>query len=145
MMSRTHITVGVASALALSGPFTPAGILSQDEFSLILGVLVLLITGFIGRRSDHRTFTHSLFFVILISFGFFCITEYLLIPTFIGGISHLVIDTFNKKPVPWLYPLRKKGFCFNICYASKTGNTILMWLGLVMSVILAIGRVSAIM
>ena len=192
MMSKTHITVGVAASLAvcmptstggiftaimggaiggilcdiecrstpkmrdaLQGRFIAAGItglllladwffntgiwesiLSQDHFSLSLGAIVLIVTCLIGRFSEHRTFTHSLLYVLLITFGFFCITPELLFPVLAGGISHLIIDTFNKKPVPWLYPLLKKGICFKLCYASKVGNEILMWVGLAASIAL---------
>lgn len=192
MMSKTHITVGVAASLAVSIPTTIGGvfsaviggaiggilcdiecrstpemrdalygrfiaagitgvllladrllnagiwtsILSQDHFSLGLGAVVLLVTCLIGRFSEHRTFTHSLLYVLLITFGFFCITPELLFPVLAGGVSHLIIDTFNKKPVPWLFPLRKRGICFKVCYASKLGNAILMWAGLVASIAL---------
>ena len=56
-----------------------------------------------------------------------------------------VIDTFNKKPVPWLYPIRKKGFCFNVCYASKIGNSILMWAGFGACLALLIWRIMIIL
>ena len=191
-MSKTHITVGVATSLAVCMPTTVGGIfaavmggaiggilcdiecrsrpqmrdalygrfiaagitgilllfdlifdtgiwdsiLSQDSFSLGLGAVVLLVTCLIGRFSEHRTFTHSLLYVLLITFGFFCITPELSLPVFAGGISHLIIDTFNKKPVPWFYPQNKQGICFKLCYASKLGNTILMWAGLAASIIL---------
>ena len=201
MMSKTHITVGVASSLAACMPATAGGvlsaimggaiggilcdiecrstpemrdalygrfiaggitgvllladkalntgicnsILSQDRFSLGLGAAVLIFTCLKGRFSEHRTFTHSLLYVLLISFGFFCITPELLLPVFVGGISHLSIDTFNKKPVPWLYPLRKQGICFKVCYAGKLGNAILMWAGLVTSIALLGWRIMVIM
>ena len=201
MMSKTHITVGVATSLAVCMPTTTgcilsaviggavggilcdieckstpvmrdavygrliaagvsgivlaadwflktgiwASIFSQDKFSLILGAAVLLITCIIGRLSEHRTFTHSLLFVLLIDFGFFCISPLLMVPVLAGGLSHLIIDTFNKKPVPWLYPIRKKGFCFNVCYASKIGNSILMWAGFGACLALLIWRIMIIL
>jgi membrane-bound metal-dependent hydrolase YbcI (DUF457 family) len=58
-----------------------------------------------------------------------------------GGISHLIIDSFNKKPVPWLFPIRKRGICFKVCYASKIGNAILMWAGLAACVVLLAWRI----
>ena len=192
MMGKTHITVGVAVAMAITMPTTPAGlytaviggavsgvlcdiecksepgmrdaliarvitagitiillltdwltnagivssILSQDQSSLILGAVVLLITCFFGRRSNHRTFTHSLLYVLLISFGMFCIYPEFRFPVLAGGLSHLIIDTFNKKPVPWLYPFFRHGFCLKWCYASKKANTVLMWVGLALDIVL---------
>ena len=119
-------------------------ILSQSKSSIILGLVILFATCLVGRLSDHRTFTHSLLYVLLITFGSFCIDPEFLIPVLAGGLSHLTIDTLNKKPVPWLYPLRKKGICFNICFASKTGNAVCMWLGLIASIALIGWRLTAI-
>ena len=200
MMSKTHITVGIAAALSACCPSDYAGILvsvaggaiggvlcdieckstshnrdaltgriivagitvatilvdgflktgnwnrimSRENYYLITGVIVLLVTCIMGRRSEHRTFTHSLLYVVLITFGFFCILPELALPVLAGGLSHLTIDTLNKKPVPWLYPIRKAGICFKLCYASKTGNTVLMWAGLIASIVLFGWRIAAI-
>lgn len=197
MMSKTHISVGVAASLAITMPTTIEGVISaaiggciggvlcdiecrsnpgmldallgriiaagltivlllldkaldaglwqsiysRGQFFLILGACVLLITGLKGRFSEHRTFTHSILYVLLITFGCFCITPKLALPVLAGGISHLIIDTFNKKPVPWLYPLTKKGICFSICYANKIGNVIVMWIGLIASIGLLLWRI----
>lgn len=104
--------------------------------SVLSGAIILLITCVAGRFSQHRTFTHSLLYVVLISVGFTCISSSLAQPIFAAGISHLIIDTFNKKPVPWLFPFFHPGICFKLCYASKTGNKVLMWVGLVASLVL---------
>ena len=134
------IAAGIAGAMLLADTLLKtgilSGILSRERIYLIAGAIVLFATCFIGRRSEHRTFTHSLLYVALITVGFFCISPDLALPVLAGGLSHLAIDTLNKKPVPWLYPLRKTGICFKLCYASKTGNTILMWAGLIASIIL---------
>lgn len=103
--------------------------------SVLSGAIILLITCVAGRFSQHRTFTHSLFYVVLISVGFTCISSSLTQPILAAGISHLIIDTFNKKPVPWLFPFFRPGICFKLCYASKTGNKVLMWVGLVASLV----------
>ncbi len=196
MMSKTHLTVGVATSLAICQPATVGTLMTAiaggaagsilcdieckghpgmwdaaigriiaigisltalaiDYFagdslvlptiqqiqmrnysSLISGAIVLLATCIAGRHSQHRTFTHSLLYVLLISLGFGCISSALSLPVFAAGISHLVIDTFNKKPVPWLFPFFRPGICFKICYASKIGNTVLMWSGLAASLAL---------
>ena len=140
------IVAAITSLILLSDKIFNTGIiasiLSQDRFSLILGSAILLVTCIFGRLSDHRTFTHSLLFVLLISFGFYCVTPKLLYPVLAGGLSHLVIDTLNRMPVPWLYPLKKKGICFKLCYASKTGNAICMWIGFVTSLALLAWRIS---
>lgn len=138
------IVAAISVGILLSDWFLKTGIwnaiLSRERFYLLFGAVVLLGTCTIGRFSDHRTFTHSLLFVLLIDFGCFCIIPDLLFPVLAGGLSHLFIDTFNKMPVPWLYPIRKNGICFKLCYADKTGNAVLMWLGVVASTALLVWR-----
>ncbi len=135
------ITVGIL----LADWFLKTGIwnaiLSRERLYLIFGAAVLLGTCTIGRLSDHRTFTHSLLFVLLIDFGCFCIIPDLLFPVLAGGLSHLFIDTLNKMPVPWLYPIRNNGICFKLCYADKIGNAVLMWLGVAASTALLVWRI----
>lgn len=104
--------------------------------SILSGAIILLITCMAGRFSQHRTFTHSLLYVVLTCIGFTCISSSLTQPILAAGISHLIIDTFNKKPVPWLFPFFRPGICFKLCYASKTANKVLMWVGLVASLAL---------
>lgn len=141
------ITVGICASLLIADMITSAGIcasiLAQSSVSVIIGITVLLVTCIVGRFSEHRTFTHSLLFSLLITGSFYLITPKFLIPIAAGCLSHLVIDTLNKKPVPWLYPL-KGGFCLKLCYASKTANTVLMWVGLAASIALLVWRITVI-
>lgn len=198
MMSKTHLSVGIATSLAVCTPTTPKGILSaviggcigsilcdiecrstpeirdalygrfiaagisslllatdwlfleaelwkdilsQNRFTQIIGIIVMAFTCYKGRLSKHRTFTHSLLYVLLISIGAACILPQLQIPVLAGGISHLVIDTFNMTPVPWLYPIIKKGISFKVCYASKLGNMIFMIVGFATSIALLAWRI----
>lgn len=194
MMSKTHLTVGVAAALAVTMPTTLSGlfaagiggaaggilcdiecrskprmwdapcgrwiafglsvilfaadwflkaglcqsILLQDSMSLTLGGFILLITCLIGRMSPHRTFTHSLLYAALLTFGFWKITPLLAVPVLAGAISHLAIDTLNKKPIPWLFPFFRPGFCLKLCYSDRFANKLLMFLGLTASIALAV-------
>lgn len=138
------IVAGIAAVILSADWFFNTGIwariLAQSDNDLIVGAVVLLVTCLLGRFSPHRSFTHSLLYVVLISFGFYCISPSLSEPVFVGGLSHLIIDTFNKKPVPWLYPLRKTGICFKVCYASRIGNSIFMWLGTAACIALLVWR-----
>ena len=121
-----------------------AAIFSQSIQSLFWGVSILAVTCVFGHFTAHRTFTHSLFFVSLISLGFCLITPLIGLPAFFGGLSHLTLDTLNKKPVPWLYPLLKRGLCFRLCSADKTANTALLWTGCLLSGALLFERIAAI-
>ena len=55
-----------------------------------------------------------------------------------------LVDTLNKKPVPWLYPLVKKGFCLRLCRADKAANAAFFWLGLLASAALIAWKVNMI-
>lgn len=201
MMSKTHLTVGVAASLAVCMPNSAEGlfaaviggaaggilcdidcrsrprmrdvlhgrlaalaitgilltadgimhtgvidsITSPNRQNLVLGCITLLIICMTGRASGHRTFSHSLLFVFLITYGFYCISPIFMLPVLAGGLSHLVIDTLNRRPVPWLYPFKAGRFCLKLCRVNKTGNNILMWTGLAVSIVLIFWRASLIM
>ena len=66
------------------------------------------------------------------------------LPVLAGGLSHLLLDTLNKKPVPWLYPLVKKGFCLRLCRADKAANAAFLWLGLAASAALIAWKIKMI-
>lgn len=104
-------------------------IASRDATLLLAGGGILLLTCMKGRWSEHRTFTHSILYVILIALGFYLIDPYWRTPLLAGGFSHLALDLFNKRPIQWLYPFRQK-ICLRFCYANKAANAALMWLGL---------------
>lgn len=191
MMSKTHITMGVASALVATLPIGPklcyittiggllggvvpdndildndytgdaifgqvsavvvtAGILLLDKIlnggicnelfsrnliSLIFGLILFIGLYIFGIFQEHRKFTHSFFAMLLYSFAVFCIYPPFAKPFFIGYLSHIIIDLFNKKKVQIFWPL-KNGICFKLCYANKIGNKILMYCGLVVSCVL---------
>jgi len=51
--------------------------------------------------------------------------------------SHIFIDMFNKKDVQILFPL-KRGFCFKLIYANGAANTVIMWIGFGITLLLII-------
>ena len=60
----------------------------------------------------------GLFLGIVISYHFYtlesvilnCLFIFIVIGIFIGAFSHIILDTFNKMGIPWLYPIIKKKF-----------------------------------
>jgi inner membrane protein len=77
------------------------------------GIVGKIVHPFLGR---HRTISHSLFGLIL--FGFISkeilnyAHKFLLVDInivwwafILGFISHLIMDTFTKEGVPWLFPI----------------------------------------
>lgn len=191
MMCRTHLTVGVASALVATLPIGPkacciatiggvlggivpdndildndytgdallgqilagsitAGILILDKIfkigicnelfsrsliNLIFGSILFIGLYIFGFFQEHRKFTHSFLAMILYSFAVLCIYPPFAKPFLIGYLSHIIIDLFNKRKVQIFAPLKFE-MCFNICYANKLGNKILMYSGLAISIIM---------
>ena len=194
MMSKTHISVGIASSLglALTFPHTPqiiwaavafgalggttpdvdilddddthdaligqlislgicglmflfdwilhfgimSTILSHKKLSII-GVAVFFILYVIGYFADHREFTHSLLSLLLFSIAI-ALIYFPAVPFFaIGYFSHLAIDLLNKQGIQLFFPFDPEP-CLKLCYASGIGNTVLMIVGIVASIILLV-------
>lgn len=190
MMSKTHITVGVGTVLAVLQPHTAQGccmaiiggavggiipdidildndstgdarfgqglalgltllclaidaicgfgicnqIFSRSDVQLGIGLILFVILYRFGCAQPHRGFTHSLLALVLYSIPVIFIDASLTPYFMLGFASHLAIDLLNKREIQILFPIRK-GICFKLCYANKTGNKILMYAGLVVSVV----------
>ena len=137
------LTVALLAADAVMGAGLWTSIRSQPLTSVIVGGLILILAASLGHLSAHRTYTHSLLYTGLISLGFSLISPLLAVPALAGGLSHLVLDTLNKKPVPWLYPLIKKGVCLKLCRADRKANALFLLLGLAVSAALLVWKGNA--
>lgn len=120
MRAVTHISFSILSLGLLSGVTHSSlelqniictGIASLladiDTTKSTLGKIFYPISNFLENRFGHRTITHSLLFVsllslILLPLYFWKSTFYLAF--LIGYLSHLTIDCLNKSGVPLLYP-----------------------------------------
>ena len=144
------LIVGVILDCALN-----LGIFSDIIFhqaASIVGVFSLialsLIAHFIGIFVGHRTFSHSLWFIILatICVCFICpmATAYF----FIGAILHLLFDLLNyqvpNKNGSWhgvwlLYPIKiGEGIALRKCKAAGKGNKIIYFVGMIIYAVLSI-------
>ncbi len=101
---------------------------------LAVGGILYAVLLIIGFKSKHRMFTHSILAMFLYSAAIEILTPKLGYSFLIGYFSHLIIDLLNKKGIQILFPLKFKP-CLHICYASKTGNKILMWVGVIASIL----------
>lgn len=187
MMSRTHLAVGVATALALTRPDTPqawmlavAGgavcdidladsdrdrdarlgqvipvgiavaclladalfrlgvrqdILAGDPVCLAGGAVLYLVLCWLGYRSGHRTFTHSVTALALFSLAVWLVYPLLMPPFAAAFASHLVLDLLNKKGMRILYPLPISP-SLGLCYAGGAVNKLLYRLGSIAALLL---------
>lgn len=102
----------------------------------LAGLIVLCIKGY---HSGHRGFTHSLLSLILFSFSVGLIYKPLGFAFALGYISHLALDTLNKKEIKLFYPC-KSGICFKLCGADGSVNRVLLILGFISTAALLIGK-----
>lgn len=94
-------------------------------FNYIISACLLVVVGYLGSKTSHRSFTHSILgcfvYTFILSYGF---GYNVLIPFLCGFISHIVLDLFNKKGVAFFYPCKYR-FCFNLCESNGKTNKLL--------------------
>jgi inner membrane protein len=94
-------------------------------FNYIISLVIFIIMGYLGSKTSHRSFTHSILgcfvYTFILSYGF---RYNVLIPFLCGFISHIVLDLFNKKGIALLYPCKSR-FCFNLCESNGKTNKLL--------------------
>ncbi len=125
------LAAGLSISLLLADFFNKGSILqtiAKYPVSVIIGALLFIALSIIGKKSEHRDRTHSLVALILFTFSVILINGTIATAFAIGYGSHLLIDLFNKRPIRLLYPL-KKGFCFQLSYADRLCNEILLIIG----------------
>lgn len=124
---------GIVSAGGLYCDMTNNGPISEywSEGAIVaisLGAIVLLITGYIARESEHRFFSHSLLAFLLYGLGIYLCIRPVLVAFIIGFLSHLILDFLTYRPVQLLFPL-KKGFSLKLWKSKSKANLIIMVLG----------------
>ena len=115
MMKRTHIAIGLA-----------AGITIISYLNIPFVNIICSYVGSIAPDWDfklgikHRTWTHSLLFLILSTF-LICIFSFnMSILWFSGYFLHIVADSLTKMGVPFLYPFIKNNFGFKLFATGKS-------------------------
>lgn len=77
------------------------------------------LSSFICAIVKHRTFTHSLLWMVVVSLiGLLLkVNTWAILGLNIGILSHLILDMLNPTGVPLLYPYKKK---FHVCSISTS-------------------------
>ena len=124
------IIVAAAITADLLGGFgICARIAEQVDANTALGVGGIAAIGYLGTRSAHRTFAHSLLALCLYCTAIYLAAPQLMAPFALGFASHIVLDLLNKQPVQVLFPLKSGAFCLGICRADGSANRALAVLG----------------
>lgn len=103
--------------------------LMLKEYSSLLNYIVsislFIVMAYLGSKSSHRTFTHSIIgcivYTAILSYGF---SDNIVIPFFYSYVSHIILDLFNMKGLTLLYPFKHR-FCFKLCESSGKINKFL--------------------
>ena len=103
----------------------------------LIGFILLSIKGYFSK---HREFTHSILSLILFSFSVWLIYKPLGFAFALGFISHLALDSLNKREIKLFYP-SDSGICFRICGANGLCNTLFMILGFIAATALFIEKI----
>lgn len=134
------IAVGIVAIVSVLDFFLNWGMCSYiatNKFLPIAGGVGFMVLWIISFFTSHRTFTHSLLSMILFSACIFAIYPKVGLIFLTAYFSHIFIDMFNKKDVQILFPL-KRGFCFKLIYANSAANTVIMWIGFGITLLLII-------
>lgn len=86
--------------------------------SIPQGSLLFLLLCTVGLNTKHRSFTHSILGTILFSFCIHMALPKYYLYFFIGFVSHLVLDFFNKKGIQLFFPLKER-FCIPLWKATN--------------------------
>ena len=91
---------------------------------LLIGMGAILGICIFGKNQPHRSFMHSILAVALLSGATYIILPEIVPYLSISMLSHILIDTLNKKRVHIFYPL-PWGIAFNLCKAKGLVNDII--------------------
>lgn len=91
---------------------------------LLIGITAILGICIFGKNQPHRSFMHSILAVALLSGATYIILPEIVPYLSISMLSHILIDTLNKKRVHIFYPL-PWGIAFNLCKAKGLVNDII--------------------
>jgi inner membrane protein len=122
MTGKTHASCGIlVGALAIeyykTDLFTSVTIVVLAVIASLLpdichtqskiGRKIRILSFFIRLLFGHRTFTHSILFIVIIGFGLYVIQtpQYYFITIITGLISHVILDMLTPKGVKLFYPI----------------------------------------
>lgn len=135
MTGKTHLMGGIASTVALTAftAYDPALLILSGAIGSLLpdichsgskiGRRFPFLSKIINTIFGHRTFTHSLLFLLFIGFLISIITDSktVLIGMTTGIASHFILDAATKKGIKLLYPL---SITVRFPFTTKTGGMV---------------------
>lgn len=110
----------------------------QSSFGIlmIIGGILFAACCIWGILSHHRTFTHSLLGLTIMSFAAWLVYRPLGHAFCAGMASHIILDLFNEQEIKLLYPSDLLEFSFGVCNADDEVNNVLSKIGSIACAIL---------
>ncbi len=110
----------------------------NNIFNYIICISIFITMSYLGSKTSHRSFTHSLLglfiYSAILSYSF---NNKIVIPFVISYLSHIILDFFNMKGITLFYPLKQR-FSLKLCESNGTINKILFVLFSVLNIIVLI-------
>ena len=105
-------------------------------FSYFISISIFITMAFLGSKTPHRSFTHSIFgcfiYSSIISYGF---GLDVLIPFVVAFLSHIILDLFNMRGVALFYPSKYR-LSFKLCEFYGKINDFLFYIFLISNIII---------
>lgn len=134
MTGKTHIIGGIAASLAFAQitNYEPVLLLGAGAVGAVIpdichggskiGRTFPVLSKIINTLFGHRTFTHSLIFLLMAAYLFHAIlpNEAISAGLLVGMASHLVLDMATKNGIKLLFPFK---FTVRFPVTAKTGGT----------------------
>ena len=97
----------------------------NNIFNYIVSICLFITMAYLGSKTPHRSFTHSILGMTLYTMIlFYSFNSSFIIPYFISHLSHILLDLFNMKGITIFYPLKYR-ISLKICESSGTINKLL--------------------
>lgn len=135
MTGKTHLVGGVASGMALASvtPYDPTTLVIAGAVGGLLpdichggskiGRKMPILSKIINTIFGHRTFTHSLLFLLLawLLLELLIPVDAIKIGVLVGMVSHLILDAATKNGIKLLYPLQ---ITVRLPITTRTGGAV---------------------
>lgn len=135
MTGKTHIIGGLAASLAYAQVtnYDPVLLVGAGVIGAVIpdichggskvGRTFPLVSKVINGLFGHRSFTHSLLFLVLMAFllNSFVTNESVIAGILVGMVSHLVLDMATRNGIKLLFPLKIR---VRFPLTTRTGGTI---------------------
>ena len=113
------------------------------------GIIAFIVFMTVCHFTPHRTFTHSLLFIIISGLCINAVYAEAAVYYIVGALLHVILDMFNHQVIEghgiWLlYPIKLgDGIALKLCKAGGKGNKALYFIGIILFALFSAMYISA--